>query len=125
MNKRHVRAMDFACLVALSEAASAADVPLPLIPFDVFAARARHDTAPTTFACPAVPSPVRDLTFGGFYKPDSGSYAADTEAGRRYKEAAKTFDDFPKKISEMSDRHVARNIAQAAISRCVLRWLDR
>ena len=128
MNKRHVYAMGFACLVSLSEAASAAGAPLadPLRPpFDVTAARARHGSAPTTFACPAVLSPVRDLTFGGFYEPDSGSSVIDAEAERRYKEAAKPFDDFQKKIAEMSDRHVASNPPQAAVARCVLRWLDR
>jgi poly(beta-D-mannuronate) lyase len=71
-----------------------------------------------------VPPPVRNLTFGGFYETDSGSSVVDTEAERRYKEAAKPFNDYQKKIAKMSDQYVASNPPQSAAAKCVLAWLE-
>jgi len=99
VNKRHIHALGLVWFVTLSQATSAANPPIADTlhpPFDVAAARAHHGTAPTAFTCPAVPPPVRNLTFGGFYETDSGSSVVDTEAERRYKEAAKAVQRLPK-----------------------------
>ena len=127
MNKRHIHALGLVWFVTLSQATSAANPPIADTlhpPFDVSAARAQHGTAPTAFTCPAVPPPVHNLTFGGFYETDSGSSVVDTEAERRYKEAAKPFNDYQKKIAKMSDQYVASNPPQSAAAKCVLAWLE-
>jgi poly(beta-D-mannuronate) lyase len=127
VNRRHIHALGLVWLATFSQATNATDPPITDAlhpPFDVAAARAHHGTTPTAFTCPAVPPPVRDLTFGGFYEADSGSSVIDAEAERRYKEAAKPFDDYQKKIAKMSDHYVASNPPQAAAAKCVLAWLD-
>ncbi len=127
MNKRHVNALGLVWFVTLSQVTSAADPPIANTlhpPFDVAAARARHGTAPTAFTCPVVPPPVHDLTIGGFYEADSGSSVVDAEAERRYKKAAKPFNDFQKIIAKMSDQYIASNPPQAAAAKCVLAWLE-
>jgi poly(beta-D-mannuronate) lyase len=121
VNKRHIHILGLVWLAMFSQAPSAADPLRP--PFDVAAARAHHGSAPRAFTCPAVPPPVSDLTFGGFYEADSGSSVVDAEAERRYKEDAKPFDDYQKKIAKMSDQYVAGDPPQVAVARCVLTWL--
>ena len=75
--------------------------------------------------CQPPPSPVRDLTFQGFYRKASGSSVVDQDAMRRYRAARKPVDDFERAIIEQSDRYVAAKPANAGRAKCVLDWLHR
>lgn len=97
---------------------------LPLQPpFDINSLPRSKTTSSSQFICKAPPSPVQDLTFGGFYKRGSGSSVVDKDAMRKYRAARKPIDSFARTIIKMSDRYLSTRQPAPEIAQCVFDWL--
>jgi poly(beta-D-mannuronate) lyase len=91
-------------------------------PFDVNQRRAFFGTRVDFSLCPSPPSPVRDLTFSGFYA-DAASSVVDPAAKKAYDHATHLISQYESKLADMSDLYVRADPSQAQIAPCVLDWL--
>ncbi len=92
-------------------------------PFDINNLLRDQATHSSRFICKTPPSPVQDLTFGGFYKRGSGSSVVDRDALRKYRAARKPIDSFAKTVIKMSDRYLSTKQPAPEIAQCVFDWL--
>jgi len=92
-------------------------------PFDVNSLLHVTDTKTREFVCKKPPPPVKNLTFHGFYKSNSGSSVVDKEAMEVYREARKPIDRFASIIIKMSDLYLNSTQRRSDIAQCVIDWL--
>lgn len=126
MPLRRLAVLCCAALVSISVARAETSLKPPFLPFE---SRTSPTTAVAAFkGCTAVPVPVVDLLFDGFYAPGTGSTIVDPAAMARYRETTQTINRFERELAEMGDAYQAdaqrKGVAgDPAIAACALDWL--